>query len=211
MKGPFLRLIFKAAACLACASAMAAAWVILRSPDPKYALYEMVFSGSFHRYDAIIREIAKRHDVDPMLIKAVIWRESRFRADMVGENAERGLMQITDIAASEWVKSEKIPHFVPDDLFDPRTNIEAGSWLLARALRRYQGKDNPLPFALAEYNAGRSRVVRWTNESIDKDGVQTDVGATSRDLHNNIDIPSTKRYVETVQERVEFYHRRGRL
>jgi soluble lytic murein transglycosylase len=212
MKRPVTRFLSKLALSLGCSIVLAAGWVVWRSPDPNYAAHELVFRARFHRYDAIIREAARQRDIDPMLIKAVIWRESRFRPDMAGQDGERGLMQITDAAASEWAKSEKVTDFTPTDLFDPKTNIDAGSWLLARALRRYQGKDNPLPFALAEYNAGRSRVVRWAAENKDKDAGQPETGgADSHELQANIDIPSTKRYVETVQSRVRFYHQRGRL
>ena len=117
-------------------------------------------------------------------------------------------MQVTDAAAGEWAKAERV-NFAPPDLFDPKTNIEAGTWLLARALRRYQAKDNPLPFALAEYNAGRSRVSRWSTEKAAAG--QPEAGADSQEMRANIDIPSTRRYVEAVQERVQFYHDRGRL
>ena len=101
-------------------------------------------------------------------------------------------MQITDAAAREWVKSEKIANFVPADLFDPKINIQAGTWLLARALRRYQDRDDPVPFALAEYNAGRSRVARWTGEK-DREqekeaGVPPGPMVSGKELQANIDI-----------------------
>lgn len=199
------RLVIRVCACLALAVILAAGWVFGAAADPEYAAYEFVFHERFHRYDGIIREVAARHGIDPMLVKAVIWRESRFHPDKAGLDGERGLMQVTLPAAAEWIRSAKVEGFKPEDLFEPRTNIEAGAWLLARGLKRYQGKDNPLPFALAEYNAGRSRVRRWTDKA---DG---EPQATSHDLQEHIDIPSTRNYVETVQDRVDFYHQRGRL
>ena len=179
-----------------------------RSPDPEYAVYDAVYHERFHRYDTLIQDTAKRRGVDPMLIKAVVWRESRFRPDKLGLDGERGLMQITDAAAKEWAKSEKVANFVPTDLFDPKTNIDAGTWLLARALHRYESKDDPLPFALAEYNAGRSRVAKWSGERNNSDPATQ---ASSEKLVANIDIASTRNYVETVQNRVRYYHRRGGL
>ena len=187
----------------------AAGWFVIRSADPEYAAYETLFHRRFHRYDAIIQQVAAKRGVDPMVIKAVVWRESRFQADKEGTRGERGLMQITDAAAREWVKSEKITNFVPGDLFDPKTNIEAGTWLLARALHRYEGRDNPLPFALAEYNAGRSRVIRWSTDKGNPGAGPASAG--SRELVANIDFPDTKTYIETVQNRVQFYHQRGSL
>lgn len=199
------RVVIRVCACLALALILAAGWGFATASDPEYAAYELVFHRRFHRYDGIIREVAARQGIDPMLVKAVIWRESGFQPDKTGLDGERGLMQVTLGAASEWVKSAKVEAFKPEDLFEPRTNIEAGAWLLARALKRYRGKDNPLPFALAEYNAGRSRVRRWTDKN------EGEPQATSRDLAERIDFPSTRNYVETVQDRVDFYHQRGRL
>lgn len=186
-------------------------WTVLRSPDPRYAAHELAFRASYHRYDTLIKEVARRRGLDPMVLKAVVWRESSFDPSKVGLDGERGLMQITDAAALEWVKSEKIPSFVPGDLFDPKVNLEAGSWLLARALHRYQDRDDPLPFALAEYNAGRTRAARWAREQGDGNAGQATVGANSRELLAKINIPSTRHYVDTVQSRVHFYQQRGEL
>lgn len=188
--------------------AAAGGWYVWHSPDRRYAAYEMVLHQRFHQYDATIQEAAKKRGMDPMLIKAVIWRESRFRPGKVGVDGERGLMQITDEAARDWVKGEKVANFVPTDLFDPKVNIEAGSWLLARALHRYEGKDDPVPFALAEYNAGRSRVAKWAGE---RDTSDPNNRTSSQELIAKIDIPGTKSYIETVQERVHYYHQRGEL
>ena len=203
-----LGLIVKVVLVVAALGVIGVGIFLWRSPDPEYAAYETVFHDRFHRYDTVIQEAAKRRGVDPMLVKAVVWRESRFRPDKLGLDGERGLMQITDAAALEWAKSEKIVNFVPTDLFDPKTNLDAGAWLLGRALRRYEGKDNPLPFALAEYNAGRSRVAKWSGERSNRDPATQ---ASSENLVANIDIASTRNYVETVQDRVRYYHRRGEL
>ena len=186
-------------------------WLVLRSPDPRYTAYELVFHASFHRYDALIKDAARQRGLDPIVVKAVVWRESRFRPGKVGLDGERGLMQITDAAAREWVKSEKIASFVPGDLFDPKVNLEAGTWLLARALHRYQDRDDPLPFALAEYNAGRRRASKWAGDTDGAGSSQPGAGTNSRELVAKIDIPSTRHYVETVQSRVQFYRQRKEL
>jgi len=177
----------------------------LTADDPYYRLQELISGGQFKKYDALIAQAARRNNVPPALVKAVIWRESRFHPEKVGTQGERGLMQITEGAAADWAKSEKIETFVPTDLFDPKTNIEAGTWYLAKALKHWSGKDDPIPFALAEYNAGRTRVKRWVKDS--------GRGETSNveDLHAAMDFPTTKSYIVAIVARYNFYVRHGEL
>ena len=61
------------------------------------------------RFDSFILAAAKRYQVDPALVKAVVWRESRFDPDARGRAGELGLMQIRAAAAAEWAAAERIP------------------------------------------------------------------------------------------------------
>ena len=70
-------------------------------------------------------------------------------------------MQLTEGAAQEWAEDSKKENFRVEELFDPKTNLEAGSWYLRRAMDHWQNQEDPIPFALAEYNAGASRAQRW--------------------------------------------------
>lgn len=175
------------------------------SRDPEYTLREWLAGSRYWDYDRLINQVAARHSVDPMLVKAVVWRESKFLPDKVGSRGERGLMQVTEIAAQDWAKAEKIETFVPTDLFDPKTNLDVGVWYLSRAMERWKNRDNPIPFALAEYNAGKSRVDRWIQQGKNGNPV------TARDLLNAMDIASTRRYIEDITARHAFYKERGRL
>lgn len=183
----------------------AAAITFYYSPDPKYKAQELVLFRRYARFDELIRETAEARGLDPMLVKAVVWRETRFRPDMVGNNGERGLMQVTEGAAEDWANAEGIEGFRPTDLFDPKTNLEVGTWYLARALERWREKDDPLPFALAEYNAGRSRVNQWIENSNMGDK------ASAYDLREHVAFPTTRNYIETIEERYRFYKDRGRM
>jgi soluble lytic murein transglycosylase len=136
-----------------------------------------------------------------MLVKAVAWRESRFDARKVGTTGERGLMQVSAKAANEWAHQNKIADFNFDQLFDPKNNLEAGSWYLRRALDRWQNEQEPLAFALAEYNAGPSRAQRWVGAD----------GITTNQFLDNIDFPVTRSYVQSILKRYAFYKRRGRM
>ena len=183
----------------------AAALLLWLSPDPLYTAQAWLAGGRFDEFDGAIREVADKHGIAPELIKAIVWRESAFHTDKMGTSGERGLMQVGEAAGGDWAKAEKLETFVPTDLFDSRMNLEAGAWYLRRALDHWKSKENPLPFALAEYNAGRSRVDRWIAATNMGDQVNAD------DLMGAIDFPSTRRYVEEVTRRMQFYRARGRL
>ena len=153
-----------------------------------------------HRYDSVILAAARKYQVDPALVKAVVWRESRFRPDARGKAGEIGLMQILAPAASEWAKAEHKFFFTHEELFDPEENALAGAWYLRKLSQRYRHTDNPIPYALADYNAGRNNVLKW-NRGI--------AATNSSAFVQNITFPSTKRYVRAVMRRYEYYHSRA--
>jgi len=171
--------------------------------DISYTFREALAKDLYHRYDPLIVETARRHGLDPNLVKAIVWRESRFQTDKLGSSGERGLMQVTDAAGRDWAKAMKMSDFDPEELSKPETNLEVGCWYLARALTHWQNRDHPLAFALAEYNAGRSRVKRWVNSS------GQGAGATAAHLQTFMDFPSTKAYVQSIILRCQFYKARN--
>jgi soluble lytic murein transglycosylase len=149
-------------------------------------------------FDPIITSVARDNGVDPFLIRALIWRESRFNPLTHGTADERGLMQVTPEAGQIWAKANKIPNFTPDSLYDAETNVRAGTWYLNRSIRRWSqaNVDDPIPFALAEYNAGRSNALKWVDPSSPQD-------------HNafmqRITYPGTRKYVEVILEKRDQY------
>lgn len=149
-------------------------------------------------YDEWILEAARQWNVDPHLVKSVIWRETEFNPKKVGKARERGLMQVTPTAGQEYAAAAGIERFSERNLSDPRTGIMAGTWYLSRALARWENRDNPVPFALAEYNAGRSRALRW---AADTGGTNT----MAAQFVEAISYPSTKAYVQAILERYEQY------
>jgi soluble lytic murein transglycosylase len=177
--------------------------ISLTSDDPRYTAHEMLSLGRYDKYDDLILEASRQRNIPPELIKAVIWRESRFDPTKKGGQGERGLMQITEVAAADWAKAGKVEGFVPTMLFDPKVNIEVGTWYLRRALDHWSEKDDPVPFALAEYNAGRGRVHRWM-----KDSGQGST-ADAKDLQDAMDFPGTKNYIAAIILRSDFYRKRG--
>ena len=99
-----------------------------------------------HAYDKIINQAARRHGLDPHLVRAVITAESDFDPTCVSPAGAMGLMQLMPETARDLGVS---------DPFDPAQNIEGGTRYLAGLLRRFDGDLNK---ALAAYNWGPSNV-----------------------------------------------------
>ena len=200
--------LLKSAVLLALSCATAVCYLILRSHDPIYVLRELKDWKDYRRFDALIVKVAREYELDPRLVKAVVWRESRFQADMIGRNGERGLMQVSEIAARDWAMAKGVPNFQAEELLTPEINLQVGSWYLSKAVQRWNSTDDAVPFALAEYNAGKSRVDRWIRAAVQKTNGQP---VTAQSFQESIDFPSTARYIRTILARYDFYKRRGPL
>src|SRR3954454_24312667 len=87
-----------------------------------------------HSQDVPILAAARLYGVEPALVKAVVWRESRFNTYRRGRAGEFGLMQIREGAAGEWAHAEHLSRFKPESLLDAGTNTLAGSWYLQKLL-----------------------------------------------------------------------------
>ena len=198
------RFLLKLIICLGLAIAAGLFLLALRSGDVIYSAYEWISPARFHQFDNLIRTVATEHQLDPMLVKAVVWRESRFDPRKIGSAGERGLMQVSERAAREWARETQAVNFHADDLLDAKTNLEAGAWYLHRAFQHWEHQKKPAVFALAEYNAGASRAQRWS-------GGKGVAEIPERQFLQKIDFPATRRYVESIIDRYKFYQRRGRM
>ena len=196
------RFLLKMAICGLLATAASAFYLTSQSGDSIYTFREWISPARFQQYDPLIRSVAAMHHLDPMLVKAVVWRESRFDAHKFGSAGERGLMQVTWKAVQEWASENRVENFRIDELFDPKTNLEAGTWYLRRAVEHWANQADPIPFALAEYNAGASRAQRWAGSG--------NIAIPADTFRANIDFPGTRKYVDSVLARLRFYQRRGR-
>ena len=153
-------------------------------------------------HDRAILAAAQNYDVDPTLIKAVIWRESHFNPRARGAAREIGLMQLREAAAEEWAKAEGVPYFSHDHLYDPEKNVMAGTWYLKKLLRRYPRTDDPVVFALADYNAGRTHVLRWNKGAASTNSAQ---------FLKQMDYPGTRAYIAAIQKRQQHYQKTWKL
>jgi soluble lytic murein transglycosylase-like protein len=96
----------------------------------------------------IIGDAAAKYRVDPNLIAAMAFRESRFDTNAVSHRGAQGVMQLMPRTARALGVS---------DAFDPRQNVEAGTKYLASLLRRFHGD---VELSLAAYNAGPELVAK---------------------------------------------------
>jgi len=145
------------------------------------------------KIEMLILEAAQLESVHPRLLSAVVWKESRFDPGVRGEAGEIGLMQITAGAAEDWAREHGLEPIPEDSLWNPKTNITVGAWYLGRAIKHWEREKcrDPLPFALAEYNAGRSTVATWVSEG----------GKKRDDFLNAITYPTTRNYVDDILEK----------
>jgi soluble lytic murein transglycosylase len=147
------------------------------------------------RHEDIIRQQAQKKSLDPALVAAVIYQESKF-SDRTSVAGARGLMQITPDTARFIAKQSGGIRFVQDDLATPQINIAYGTWYLRWLLDRYDGRQ---ALALAAYNAGFGHVDDWVKRA---------GGPDSFDPKTDIPFPETRGYVQQVLERRRDYARR---
>jgi len=147
--------------------------------------------------DANILSAARRYNVDPALVKAVIWRESRFDPRARGRKHEIGLMQVMpDTTGRDWAAATHVANYAPFVLVDPAQNIDCGTWYLRRLLSRYTATDDPVPYALADYNAGRGNALKWMTGAAATNSVQ---------FMRQISFPTTREYVRAILRRRSKY------
>ena len=109
-------------------------------------------------YEGAIRAAAQRHDLDPALVAAVIYAESRFDAQARSPHGAVGLMQLLPETAAQIARETGGVAFVPADLDDPLVNIRFGCYYLRTVLDLFGGDRVA---AIAAYNAGAGAVGKW--------------------------------------------------
>jgi soluble lytic murein transglycosylase len=141
---------------LVIAGGLAGAFLYVESSKPGwYARWRYPLA-----YEEIIRGHARNYDLDPALIAAVIYRESKFDPDARSASGAVGLMQLLPSTARGIAINTGGSRFVVSDLEDPEINVRYGSFYLRRLLRKYDDRR----LALAAYNAGQTNVDEWRAE-----------------------------------------------
>ncbi|GHT33139.1 hypothetical protein AGMMS49592_1160 [Endomicrobiia bacterium] len=142
--------------------------------------------GLFDRnpYDNYINECSNRFGVDPLLIKAVMKKESNLNHNAVSNRGAVGLMQIMPKTALEIAMQLNIPDYSYVKLQETQINIMFGVYYINKLLKYY---NNNLILTLAAYNAGIGNVDNWCIENPD----------TSK-IISKIPFKETRLYVRSV-------------
>jgi soluble lytic murein transglycosylase-like protein len=104
---------------------------------------------------AIVTE-ARRHRLDPQLVMAVMFVESRYHAFALSPVGAMGLMQILPSTGEELAQRLGVPWHGNRTLFDPMLNVRLG----VAYLRELQSQFGSLEVALAAYNWGPGHIGR---------------------------------------------------
>ncbi|HEX3433574.1 MAG TPA: lytic transglycosylase domain-containing protein [Solirubrobacteraceae bacterium] len=164
------------------ALAVAALIVVLIASEVNHAVNKLGLPLS---NAAVIRKQAAQKRLDPALIAAVIYAESKFAPRPSSAGAE-GLMQILPETAYFIAHLSGGSAFTASDLATPSINVAYGSYYLRYLLDHYNGDEM---LAVAAYNAGLANVDRWVSRAHAQGG-QLTVAA--------IPFPETRAYVERV-------------
>jgi soluble lytic murein transglycosylase len=138
---------------LAVIAALAAAFGTIHVTQP--AWYERLWHPL--RYQEIVLAHARNYRLDPALLAAVIYQESKFDANACSDRGAIGLMQLLPGTAKGIAQRTGGSKFRLSDLYDPELNVRYGAWYLRHLLDKYGAERS----ALAAYNAGQANVDGW--------------------------------------------------
>jgi soluble lytic murein transglycosylase len=154
------------------AVAAAALGYVLRTTPPWYERIRYPL-----HYSEYIRVHAKEHRLDPALMAAVIYQESKFRPSVESSSGAIGLMQLTPDTARGIAIRTGGNAFETRDLYNAEINIRYGAWYLDNLFAKYHDER----LVLAAYNAGQGNVDRWLAH------------------HESIQFSETRAYVSRVE------------
>lgn len=155
-------------------------------------------------YTEYVEKYSQQYDLDPLLVYSFIRTESSFKPDARSNVDARGLMQITEMTF-DWIKPrvEADESVVFDDLYDPETCIQFGTYYLSRCLARYE---YDVSTAAAAYHSGWGTVDKLlSRKAYSLDGKTLDVFPYTQMNHYVTKISNTyAKYLEIYRPEGEF-------
>ncbi|HEY5022963.1 MAG TPA: transglycosylase SLT domain-containing protein [Gemmatimonadaceae bacterium] len=135
---------------------------------------------------------SRENGLDPVLVAALIRQESNFNPLATSPVGARGLMQLMPDVGRQLASAKGIGPWNPNLLYEPATNIKLGTAHLSTLTRKYP----EVVKQLAAYNAGESRVVKWS----------TKTGADDPEVFTErIPFVETRDYVRTILRNRAYY------
>lgn len=135
------------------------------------------------KYDDIIEKYSTEYNVDRSLVKAVIFKESRFKETAVSSKGAIGLMQLMPSTALWLMNKLKIEDY---KIESADNNIRLGTYYLSYLMNLM---DSDEEHALLAYNAGPENAKRWVNSE----------GYSKEDMDNYVDFNETRKYVREIK------------
>jgi soluble lytic murein transglycosylase len=143
-------------------------------------------------YWDLIRKQSALHGLDPYLVAALIAQESTFDPGIRSVANAWGLMQIVPATGRRLAPRVGVRRFRTSMLTDANTNVKIGTLYFSRLVQQFGGTH----YALASYNAGENRVLRWKAE---RPGLDED------EFIDDIPFPETQNYVKRILGTAEDY------
>jgi soluble lytic murein transglycosylase len=117
-------------------------------------------------YKTELLKEARKHNVDPRFLLAIMKQESSFKANAKSPAGARGLLQLVYDTAVKYNKAAGFPTLAPDDLYRPAVNIGVGTAYVGALKKEFGGLYEAIA---ASYNGGEDNAARWLNRTKPKD------------------------------------------
>jgi soluble lytic murein transglycosylase len=142
-----------------------------------------------------LERFSKQNGLDPFLMAALIRQESEFDAKVISRANARGLTQILPSTGKELSRKLKVAPYTTAALFQPKTNLQMGTFYL-KSMIDYLGGN--VEAALAAYNAGLSRANAWLSWGDFKEPAE---------FIETVPFTETRGYIQTVLRNADVYRR----
>jgi soluble lytic murein transglycosylase len=142
-----------------------------------------------------LERFSKQNGLDPFLMAALIRQESEFDAKVISRANARGLTQILPSTGKELSRKLKVAPYTTAALFQPKTNLQMGTYHLKKMIDHLGGN---IEAALAAYNAGLSRANAWLSWGDFKEPAE---------FIETVPFTETRGYIQTVLRNADVYRR----
>ncbi|UCE85174.1 MAG: transglycosylase SLT domain-containing protein [Deltaproteobacteria bacterium] len=130
---------------------------LARGPTPgREELWYLAWPRAYEDY--VVRALPGDALIEPELVYSIMREESGYRPEVESVVGARGLLQLMPSTAEKVAGQLSIGRIAPDDLFQPRLNIQLGTVYLNGLASRFAGRTSA---AVGGYNAGPSAVAAW--------------------------------------------------